>query len=408
MTIDKVANTLAALAAALALAGCGAGNSSAVPALHGEGACAGEGAGDGWISAWGGTRTSGTAPANATIRNLARVTAGGAAIRLRFFNMDASTPLTISKATVALRDGTSGASLQPDTLRPVTFCGEPGAVIPPGTASFYSDPIALPVAAQDDVAVSIFGPAGNPGEFSTEWNYSHVSAEDSGDLTGEVSGAAFTATSNALFALRDVEVQTTDATGAIVFLGSSSFHGSNSTRDAHRRVGDQISRRINAEVAPGQQKTVVNRAIGGDTLEAAFRTRIDDVWSTVGVDAVVVWVTNDLTTRSADEVIADYVEIKALAHERGINLICPTWVPGAQSGPANFNGERQKLNEWIRTPGNCDAMVDYAAVVENEAVPYTWKPEYLSDHIHTNDAGHTAWADATPIEEWVALPAPAP
>jgi lysophospholipase L1-like esterase len=45
-------------------------------------------------------------------------------------------------------------------------------------------------------------------------------------------------------------------------------------------------------------------------------------------------------------------------------------------------------------------------VVENEAVPYTWKPEYLSDHIHTNDAGHTAWADATPIEEWVALPAP--
>src|SRR5687768_1685948 len=56
-----------------------------------------------WASAWGGTRTTGTAPADATIRNITRVTASGPAIRLRFFNLGTA-PRTIGKASVGIRE----------------------------------------------------------------------------------------------------------------------------------------------------------------------------------------------------------------------------------------------------------------------------------------------------------------
>lgn len=360
-----------------------------------------------WLSAWGGTRTTGTAPVNATIRNIARVTAGGSQIRLRFFNLGA-TPMTIGKAYAGIRDGVTGAGLVAGSNRQVTFNGGQGAVtIPPGTSSFYSDPVAFLVKAQDDIAVSLFIPdATSPGEFSTEWNTSYVTATDAGDLTKEASATAFTVTSDTLYALRDVEVLTSESKGAMVFLGSSSFHGSNSTRNAYMRVPDQISARINKEIPVGQQKTVVNRGIGGDSLGAAFPARMEqDVWSTAGIDTVVVWVTNDLGpaggNRTADQIIADYLELIKQAHSRGINVFCPTWVPGAQSGPGLVNGEREKLNDWILNSKKCDAVVDYNKVVQHETIPYTWKPEYLTDHIHTNDAGHTAWAKVTDIVDWV-------
>jgi lysophospholipase L1-like esterase len=367
-----------------------------------------------WLSAWGGTRTTGTAPVNATIRNIARVTAGGSEIRLRFFNKG-TTPMVIGNAYAGIRDGATGAALVSGSNIQVTFNGGQKTItILPDTASVYSDPVALLVKAQDDVAVSLFIPNDtSPGEFSTEWNTSYVTAAAAGDLSSNESAAAYTVTSDTLYALRDIEVLTTEATGAIVFLGSSSFHGSNSTRDANKRVSDQISARINNEIPAGEQKTVVNRGIGGDSLGAAFPARMEqDVWSTTGVDTVVVWVTNDLGivggNKTADQIIVDYLALIAQAHTRGINVICPTWVPGAQSAPGNLNGEREKLNDWILNSKNCDLVVDYNKVVQNETVPTTWKPEYLSDHIHANDAGHTAWADMTPVLEWVSHPKPAP
>lgn len=394
----------ALLIVGIALAGCGYDSTSLDCSSAGENPANGR-----WLSAWGGTRTGGTAPNNATIRNVARVTTGGNAIRLRFFNLNTTTPLTIGAAHVGIRDGVAGADIVPGTNKPVTFgCGQTSVTIPPGTGSLYSDPIALSVENQDDVAVSLFiTDVDRPNEFSTEWNLSYVSATGTGNLAAEESGAAFSTTSNVLYALRDVEVFTAEATGAIALLGSSSLHGSNSTRNEYRRVGDQIAHRVSQEIAKGQRKSFVNRGIGGDSLQNAFRTRMQqDIWSTVGVDTVVVWVTNDLTTRTAAAIIQDYVDLIALAHERKINVICPTWVPGAQSGPSNYNGQRDQLNDWILNSGNCDAVVDWGRQIQDPNNPNAYAPQYFSDGIHTNDAGHTLWAENTPVQEWVSLPTP--
>lgn len=144
-----------------------------------------------------------------------------------------------------------------------------------------------------------------------------------------------------VFALRDIEVITIEAQSTWVFLGSSSFHGFNTTQNAFSRVSDLIAQQLNDEYAAGERVTIVNRGIGGDTLLNAVNTRFDrDVLNTKGVSGVVAWVTNDLSDRDAAGIIGTYEELIARAHAKGVKVFCPTWLPGAQSSQANFNGER--------------------------------------------------------------------
>jgi lysophospholipase L1-like esterase len=188
----------------------------------------------------------------------------------------------------------------------------------------------------------------------------------------------------------------------MVFLGSSSFHGANTSQDEFKRISDIISVRILNEIPAGHRQTVVNRAISADTLANAYATRMEtDVWSTKGIQSVVVWVTNDLEERSADEIIENYRSLITDAHSRNVKVYCPTWLPSAQSLQASLNGERMKLNDWILNSGECDGIADYNAAVEAPG-GLTYLPQYNGgDFIHSNDAGHAAWAEVTPISDWI-------
>ena len=375
-----------------------------------------------WLSAWGSTRTTGpAAPTNTTVRNIVRVTASGDRIRLRFFNLS-DNPIVIGAASVAIRSGSTGAAVDGTTLVPVTFsCGQTAVTIPPQTESFYSDPIAMKVGNQQDLAVSLFLPGTlNPSEFGTGWSYSYKLPNGSGDATANSAGANYGLIDGStgltpagvplacdgcqVYALRDVEVISTEADGAMVFLGSSSIHGYNTTQDSHRRFPDQISVKAMSDVAAGKRKSVVNRGIGGDTLQAASATRLmRDLYSTAKVHSVVLWATNDLGSRTADQIIANYEAVIDEAHAKGIHVFCPTWIPGAQSLQASANGERQKLNTWILTSKRCDGVVDYNAVVEAPG-GLTLLPQYNSgDSIHSNDAGHTEWTRITPVKDWMEM-----
>src|SRR4051794_35051249 len=79
-----------------------------------------------WIAAWGASPTGSATggPANATVRDLVRVSLGGTKIRLRIANaLSTDTPLVIGAATVAPAKAPGDASLVPGTLRTVTFDG---------------------------------------------------------------------------------------------------------------------------------------------------------------------------------------------------------------------------------------------------------------------------------------------
>jgi lysophospholipase L1-like esterase len=62
---------------------------------------------------------------------------------------------------------------------------------------------------------------------------------------------------------------------------------------------------------------------------------------------------------------------------------------------AETEAMRQAVNAWIRTSGKLDAVADFDAVTRDPDQPAQLKPELDSgDHIHPNDAGNAAMADA--------------
>jgi lysophospholipase L1-like esterase len=60
---------------------------------------------------------------------------------------------------------------------------------------------------------------------------------------------------------------------------------------------------------------------------------------------------------------------------------------------------RQKVNAWIRTPGNFDAVIDFDALMRSSDDPAKLDAGYDSgDHLHPSIAGYRAMADLVPLE----------
>jgi lysophospholipase L1-like esterase len=64
---------------------------------------------------------------------------------------------------------------------------------------------------------------------------------------------------------------------------------------------------------------------------------------------------------------------------------------------AQGEAKRQAVNAWIRTAGQLDAVADFDLQLRDPAQPDRLLPAYDSgDHLHPNDRGYRAMAEATP------------
>ena len=60
---------------------------------------------------------------------------------------------------------------------------------------------------------------------------------------------------------------------------------------------------------------------------------------------------------------------------------------------------REAVNVRIRTSGAFDGVIDFDAVIRDPADPLRLNPAYDSgDHLHPNDAGYQAMADAINLD----------
>ncbi len=56
------------------------------------------------------------------------------------------------------------------------------------------------------------------------------------------------------------------------------------------------------------------------------------------------------------------------------------------------------VNDWIRTSGRFDAVIDFDKLTADPANPKHIKAEYDSgDHLHPNDAGYEAMGNAVDL-----------
>ena len=90
----------------------------------------------------------------------------------------------------------------------------------------------------------------------------------------------------------------------------------------------------------------------------------------------------------------------ARAHEHGIKIFGATLTPFEGTVFKGYytpekEAQRTKLNEWIRTSGAFDGVVDFEKAVANPAQPAHMLPaDDSGDHLHPNDSGYKAMGEA--------------
>jgi hypothetical protein len=99
---------------------------------------------------------------------------------------------------------------------------------------------------------------------------------------------------------------------------------------------------------------------------------------------------------------AGLLSMKQQAHAQQLKFICSTTTPFSAPGSPESSAEviRQQYNAFIRTAGNgCDAVIDQDLATRNPSDPASYLPAFDSgDHLHPNDAGYQAIANAVPIQ----------
>ena len=60
------------------------------------------------------------------------------------------------------------------------------------------------------------------------------------------------------------------------------------------------------------------------------------------------------------------------------------------------------MNQWIRTSGRFDGVIDFDRLMEDPALPGHMQSAYdCGDHLHPNDAGYAAMASAVDLSQLV-------
>ena len=113
--------------------------------------------------------------------------------------------------------------------------------------------------------------------------------------------------------------------------------------------------------------------------------------------------------------ISGYRQLIRRAHQRGIRVIGTTNPPfenaflvlSRTAHPVTFYSPekeivrqivRQKVNDWIRSSGEFDDVLDFDEVLRDPSHPTRLSPIYDSgDHLHPNNAGYIAVGNAIPV-----------
>jgi lysophospholipase L1-like esterase len=348
-----------------------------------------------------------------TVRNVVYPSVDGTKVRVRLSNQFGTSPLVVPASSIGVV--LSGAQLVPGSSHPLTFGGSDAVTIVPGS-SVVSDWLEMPVQAHQELAVSVYVPrfSGPATEHPSAQQYSFVSK--TGDWSAAEDSSGYPATIPCWLFASGVDVQPlSTVVGSVVGFGDSITDGANSAMNANDRWPDELGRRLHER--QGTTLSVVNEGLGGNQVlqdsglsGVSALARFDrDVLSQPGVRAVIVLEgvndigASDLGTRphlSPDDLIAAYRQLIARAHAAGVRIYGATLLPfkGALYWSEDGEHTRAAVNDWILHSGEFDGTADFAAAIANPADPQVYDPQYDSgDHLHPDDAGYRAMAQAVDL-----------
>lgn len=384
----------------------------------------------GWYSAWAMSHNARVVAnmSGRTVRQVLTPSIAGDSVRVKFENTMGEAPVTFSGASLGLT--AQGAAIREGTLKRLTFGGQPGITLAPGTGA-YSDPVSIKFAARQQLTLNL--EVQSAADVSTHHVGLRINWSSPGARAFDILPAGFDPLPEVppantgqwpFYWVAALDVKSETATGSIVLFADSITDGRCSTRDEKgivrpnldQRWGDALIVRLaeRAKKEPAFHKAVVitsisgNRVLGRGNGPSAFERLERDVFDRSGVTHVVFFMgTNDIAGGfTAEQVRAGIQQIIALTRARGLKIIGVTAVPRGRPAPAaGWSGEMEKqrlaLNTWIRTQAGFDGVIDFDALMKRgplvklndgnyaPAMPDDWN----CDGTHPNAAGYRAMGE---------------
>ena len=352
----------------------------------------------------------------ATLREVVHVSIGGEMVRVRFTNLYGTSPLVIGAAEIA--QTLKGADIVAGTGKALTFHGAPSVSIPAG-ALVVSDPIPFKFAPLSDVTVSFYLPS--PSGPVTEHELGNATSYHANGNVVSSAGLDAPTTLTSWEYLNGIDTLAPAAAAAVVTIGDSITDGAKSTRDTNQRWPDELARRLQAD-PKYRNLAVLNEGISGNQIlrdgagpNALARFDRDVIAQSGARYLLILEGINDIgrlhNTPDSGLAAADLInamnQMIVRAHAHGIAVIGCTLTPYHGAGYSTENGEaiRKAVNDWIRTGGAFDGVVDFDAAVRDPNHPESFLPANdPGDHLHPNDAGYKVMGDAIDLKLFTLKP----
>jgi len=357
--------------------------------------------------------------AGRTVRQIIYPALGGQEVRLHISNRYGDTPLDILDARIARAKGDTGAT--EDAGAAVTFNGGHALHLPPGGEA-DSDPVSIALQGGQPYAASLYL---GPDQRLEAWhrvsgltNYVSTAGNHVGDMTADAYQTQFMhyAWVTAL------AVTPSAPADAVLAIGDSITDGLRASPELMRSWPDGLARRL----VKGQDRQIVilNAGIAGNRLLSDSPCFGEKLMTRFGREiagapdiktAIVLIGINDINFATwpahagldcgaphnaqltAGDLIAGYRNLAAAAHRHEIRIIMGTLTPAAL--PADREKIRLAVNDWIRTTGDIDGIIDFDKAMRDPAHPGSLNAAFDSgDHLHPSDPGYAEMAQAIPLQ----------
>lgn len=326
-----------------------------------------------------------------SVRQVVHVSLGGETLRLQLSNEFGSDAVEIKSVYIA--NALRGKEIDKASAQYLKFGGKASITIPAGKTTF-SDALKYKLKPLQLLSITI-----NYGKSPTNATSHRGSRTTSYIMQGESKPKGDFIVGESLehwYNIAAIDVVASEDTPCIAILGNSITDGRGSTTNHQDRWPDMLSTALGGKVG------VLNLGIGGNcVLEGGISQpaveRFDrDILSQRGLTSVIIFEgINDIggsknAERTARRIINAYKELIGKVHAKGLKVYGATitQMQGSSHWSLYHEAARQDINQWIRTNGAFDGIIDFDKLTLDPNNPQQLRPDLQSDHLHPNAKGY--------------------